>query len=102
VRIDTPKGVEALGEQRLSYVGSQTFWRAHSVQHTPCFPGNFFWSRFFSPHVVQQHTRLTVTHDPAIALSIRAGGMTGGAVAALASDAPDTVRHEYAFKQGTA
>ena len=158
VRIDTPKGIELLGEQRLSYVGSletmelveawtitpdgqridvpasgirtmeesdsgspqfsdgkvlviifpavsvgaQTFWHARSVQHTPYFPGNFFWSRFFSPHVVQQDTRLTITHDPAIALSIEANGMTGGAVPALASDAPGTVRHEYAFKQDTA
>lgn len=158
LRIDTPKGIELLGEQRLSYVGSletmevveawtltpdgqridvpasgirtmeesdsgspqfsdgkvlviifpavrvgsQTFWRARSVQHTPYFPGNFFWSRFFSPQVVQQDTRLTITHDPAIALSIEASGMTGGAVAALASDAPGTVRHEYAFKQDTA
>jgi hypothetical protein len=65
-------------------VGAQTFWHARSVQHTPYFPGNFFWSRLFSPHTLQHDTRLTITHDPAIALSIEASGMTGGAVAALA------------------
>lgn len=44
-------------------VGSQVYYRAKSVQHTPEFPGHFFASYHFSPHVIYENLTMELVHD---------------------------------------
>ena len=158
LRIDTPQGISAWGEQRITYndkleklelveaytllkdgsridvppdririqddtsggdsifsdekvmviifpkveVGAQLYYRANSVQITPVFPGHFYWSNYFSPHVRYEEVSINLTHEPGIAIQVDADRVQGGRVEPLPGDAPGTVRYRFTFTQNQA
>ena len=80
-------------------VGSVLCYSARTHQHTPYFKRHYFWSRHFSPHGKHGGFELSVTHDPGIAVQVKADRVSGGRVA----DAPDgSVRYEFRYSQETA
>ena len=83
-------------------VGSQLYILARSVQHTPIFPGHFFWSAYFSPHFRQEGYTLNLTHEPGIAIQVASDRVTGGPVPALPQDAPGVLRYRFTYQQPTA
>ena len=80
-------------------VGSVLVYKYKSHQHTPDFPGHFFWSAHYSPFYAWSDVEVNLTHAPGIDLKFSAKGATGGPQALWASDAPGTLRYQYRFKQ---
>ncbi len=80
-------------------VGSQLYYKAKSHQHTPDFPGHFYWSEFFTPHYRYEHAEFVLTHEADVKLAVDAAGLVGGRVAPLPEDAPGVVRYRYVFQQ---
>jgi transglutaminase-like putative cysteine protease len=80
-------------------VGSQVYYKAKSVQHTPTFPGHFYWSSFFTPHRPYEEFKVYLTHDSEIDIQFDLKGATGGRVASLAGDPRGTKRYFFDFKQ---
>ena len=80
-------------------VGSQLYYKAKSHQHTPDFPGHFYWSEFFTPHYRYDHAEFVLTHEADVKLAVDAVGLVGGRVAPLPEDAPGVVRYRYVFQQ---
>ena len=83
-------------------VGSQLYILARSVQHTPIFPGHFFWSAYFSPHYRHEGYTLNLTHEPGIAIQLASDRVAGGPVAALPQDAPGVRRYRFTYQQPNA
>lgn len=83
-------------------VGSQTYYKAKTVQHTSTFPGHFYWSSFFTPHRPYEEFKVYLTHDAGIDLQFDIKGATGGRVASLAGDPAGSKRYLFDFKQLTA
>jgi transglutaminase-like putative cysteine protease len=81
-------------------VGSQVYYRAKSVQHTPEFPGHFFASHFFSPHVVYESVTVELQHDAGIDIGLANKGMQGGKLEA--SSQANTVAYKLTFNQDKA
>ena len=81
-------------------VGSQVYYRAKSVQHTPEFPGHFFLWEHYSPHVRYENVTVELVHDVGIEVGVSTKGMQGGKL-----DMPpksQTVAYKFTFKQDTA
>ena len=83
-------------------VGSQLYILARSVQHTPIFPGHFFWSMYFSPHFRHEGYTLNLTHEPGIAIQVASDRVAGGLVPPLPQDAPGVLRYRFTYQQPTA
>ena len=81
-------------------VGSQVYYRAKSVQHTPEFPGHFFMSAQYSPHVRYENVTIELMHDAGIELGVDTKGMKGGKLETSAN--PNTVSYQFTFSQDTA
>ena len=81
-------------------VGSQVYYRAKSVQHTPEFPGHFFASYHFSPHVIYENLSMELVHDVGIEVGVNTKGMQGGKLQ-LPSQ-PHTVAYKFTFSQNKA
>ncbi len=80
-------------------VGSQLYYKAKTHQHTPDFPGHFYWSEFFTPHYRYEHAEFVLTHEAGVKMAVDAVGLVGGRVAPLPEDAPGVVRYRYMFQQ---
>lgn len=78
-------------------VGSQVYYRAKSVLHTPQFPGHFFMWEHYSPHVRYESVNVELTHDVGIAVRVSNKGMQGGKLEA--SPLPNTVSYKFTFSQ---
>ena len=78
-------------------VGSQVYYRAKSVLHTPQFPGHFFMWEHYSPHVRYESVNVELTHDVGIAVGVSNKGMQGGKLEA--SSLPNTVSYKFTFSQ---
>jgi transglutaminase-like putative cysteine protease len=80
-------------------VGSQVYYKAKTVQHTPTFPGHFYWSTFFTPHRPYEEFKVYLTHDEGIDLQFDLKGATGGVVAPEAIDPKGSKRYFFEYKQ---
>ena len=78
-------------------VGSQVYYRAKSVLHTPQFPGHFFTWEHYSPHVRYESVNVELTHDVGIEVGVSSKGMQGGKLEA--SSLPNTVSYKFTFSQ---
>ncbi len=78
-------------------VGSQVYYRAKSVLHTPQFPGHFFTWEHYSPHVRYESVNVELTHDVGIEVGVSNKGMQGGKLEA--SSLPNTVSYKFTFSQ---
>lgn len=83
-------------------IGSQLYYRARYFQHTPLFPGHFFASHYFSPHMRYGAVQIHLSHDPGIAVQVDARGMQGGPVRARADDARGWLRYRFDYSQSEA
>jgi transglutaminase-like putative cysteine protease len=81
-------------------VGSQVYYRAKSVQHTPEFPGHFFMSHHFSPHVVYETVNIELVHDVGIEVGVSSKGMQGDKLDA--SPKANTLAYKFTFSQDKA
>ena len=81
-------------------VGSQVYYRAKSVQHTPEFPGHFFLSEHYSPHVRYENVTVELVHDVGIEVGVSTKGMQGGKLEVPPK--PHTVAYKFTFSQDTA
>ena len=81
-------------------VGSQVYYRAKSVQHTPEFPGHFFMRHHYSPHARYESVTVELTHDVGIEVGVSTKGMQGGKLAE--SPLPNTVAYKLTFSQDKA
>jgi hypothetical protein len=81
-------------------VGSQVYYRAKSVQHTPEFPGHFFNWEHYSPHVRYENVVVELVHDEALSMGVTAKGMQGGKLET--STKPHTVAYQFTFSQDKA
>jgi transglutaminase-like putative cysteine protease len=81
-------------------VGSQVYYRAKSVQHTPQFPGHFFMSEHYSPHLRYERVNVELTHDVGIEVGVSTKGMQGGKLEV--STLPNTVSYKFTFSQDKA
>ncbi len=81
-------------------VGSQVYYRAKSVQHTPEFPGHFFASYHFSPHVIYENLTMELVHDVGIEVGVNTKGMQGGKLQVPSQ--PHTVAYKFTFSQNKA
>ena len=81
-------------------VGSQVYYRAKAVQHTPEFPGHFFLWEHYSPHARYESVNVELTHDVGIEVGVSTKGMQGGKLDV--SPLPNTVSYKFTFSQDTA
>ena len=81
-------------------VGSQVYYRAKSVQHTPEFPGHFFLWEHYSPHVRYENVTVELVHDVGIDVGVSTKGMQGGKL--NMTPKPHTVAYKFTFNQDTA
>jgi transglutaminase-like putative cysteine protease len=81
-------------------VGSQVYYRAKSVQHTPEFPGHFFIWEHYSPHVRYENVTVELVHDVSIDVGVNTKGMQGGKLETLMQ--PHTVAYKFTFSQDKA
>ena len=81
-------------------VGSQVYYRAKSVQHTPEFPGHFFLWEHYSPHVRYENVQVELIHHVGIEVGVNTKGMQGGKLAE--SSLPNTVAYKFSFSQDKA
>lgn len=78
-------------------VGSQVYYSAKSVQHTPEFPGHFFIWEHYSPHVRYENVTVELVHDVGIDVGVNTKGMQGGKLETLMQ--PHTVAYKFTFSQ---
>jgi transglutaminase-like putative cysteine protease len=83
-------------------VGSLLYYKARSYQHTPYFPGQFFWAQYFSPHVAFENVEVQLVHAPEVKLLFDTGAVKGGRVDSLPEDAPGSIRYRFTYKQDKA
>ncbi len=81
-------------------VGSQVYYRAKAVQHTPEFPGHFFLWEHYSPHARYESVNVELTHDIGIEVGVSNKGMQGGKLDV--SPLPHTVSYKFTFSQDKA
>lgn len=81
-------------------VGSQVYYRAKSVQHTPEFPGHFFLWEHYSPHVRYESVNVELVHDIGIEVGVSTKGMLGGKLDV--SSVNNTFAYKYTFSQDQA
>ena len=81
-------------------VGSQVYYRAKSVQHTPEFPGHFFLWEHYSPHVRYENVTVELVHDVGIEVGVSTKGMQGGKLEVPPKS--HTVAYKFTFSQDTA
>ena len=81
-------------------VGSQVYYRAKSVQHTPEFPGHFFLWEHYSPHVRYENVTVELVHGVGIEVGVSTKGMQGGQL--NTPPKPQTVAYKFTFSQDTA
>ena len=81
-------------------VGSQVYYRAKSVQHTPEFPGHFFLWEHYSPHVRYENVEVELVHDVGIEVGVSTKGMQGGKLDMPPK--PHAVAYKFTFSQDTA
>jgi len=81
-------------------VGSQVYYRAKSVQHTPEFPGHFFLWEHYSPHVRYERVNVELVHHVDFPVGVSSKGMQGGKLEMSA--VPNTVAYKFSFNQDKA
>jgi predicted transglutaminase-like cysteine proteinase len=105
----TDEGQAEFSDQKVRVVifpavtaGARLHLRFRITVHTTHFPGHMTWSLHYPPGVRYDDARVHISHDPAIALKVGTRQLAGGRVAALDTDAPDTVRYAFTFRQPVA
>ena len=105
----TDEGQAEFSDQKVRVVifpavtaGARLHLRYRITVHTTHFPGHMTWSLHYPPGVRYDDARVHISHDPAIALKVGTRQLAGGRVAALDTDAPDTVRYAFTFRQPVA
>ena len=105
----TDEGQAEFSDQKVRVVifpavtaGARLHLRYRITVHTTHFPGHMAWSLHYPPGVRYDDARVHISHDPAIALKVGTRQLAGGRVAALDTDAPDTVRYAFTFRQPVA
>lgn len=100
---DVPNGI--FSESKLKViifpdlkVGSKTHFVAESIQHTPDFANNYFWSHYFTPFSTIKHAEVRFSHDPEIRIQVDGYGMKGGLLTRNGTD-EKSVRYVYSFSQ---
>ena len=83
-------------------VGSVLYFRSRSYQKTPYFPGHFFWSEYYSPHVTSENVEVQLVHAPEVKLLVDADRVQGGRVSSQTGDVPGSVRYRFTYQQGKA
>ncbi len=83
-------------------VGSKTYYKAESFQHTPDFPKQFEWAQYFSPHRKFKYAEVRFSHAPEISIQVDAKGMSGGKVVVDKPSANAPVSYQFTFTQDTA
>ncbi len=83
-------------------VGSRTYYKAESIQHTPDFPNQFEWSQYYSPHRKFKQVEIRFSHAPSIDIRVDARGMSGGMEPAERSGKSAPVSYKFTFTQDTA
>jgi hypothetical protein len=83
-------------------VGSLLYYKARSYQHTPYFPGHFFWAQYFSPHVTFESVDVQLVHAPEVKLLFDTDSVKGGRVESQTEDAPGSVRYRFSYRQDKA
>ena len=83
-------------------VGSLLYYKARSYQHTPYFPGHFFWAQYFSPHVTFESVDVQLVHAPEVKLLFDTESVKGGRVESQPEDAPGSVRYRFTYRQDKA
>ena len=83
-------------------VGSKTYYKAESFQHTPDFPKQFEWAQYFSPHRKFKYAEVRFSHAPEISIQVDAKGMSGGKVVVDKPQANAPVSYKFTFTQDTA
>ena len=78
-------------------VGSQVYYRAKAVQHTPEFPGHFFLWEHYSPHARYESVNVELVHDIGIEVGVSTKGMQGGKLSS--SSVPNTLAYKFTFSQ---
>ena len=81
-------------------VGSQVYYRAKSVQHTPEFPGHFFTWEHYSPHVRYENVMVELVHDASLHMGVTSKGMQGGKLET--SSQPNTLAYKFTYSQDKA
>jgi transglutaminase-like putative cysteine protease len=78
-------------------IGSHVYYRAKFVQHTPEFPGHFFYGYHFSPHFKYDHSSIELKHPAGLPLGVDVKGMQGGLIP---SDGQShQVHYKFTFNQ---
>ena len=83
-------------------VGSKLYYRARRLQHTPYFPGHFFWYDHYTPHSQFEHAEVHLVHPAEVKMVVYADQVQGGVVESHSGDAPGSVRYRFTFKQDSA
>ena len=83
-------------------VGSLLYYKARSYQHTPYFPGHFFWAQYFSPHVTFENVDVQLVHAPEVKLLFDTQDVKGGRVESMPEDPPGSIRYRFTYKQDKA
>lgn len=81
-------------------VGSRTYYKAESFQHTPDFPNQFEWSQYYSPHRKFKHVEIRFSHSPEIDIRVATKGMAGGKEAIAKLKSP--ISYKFTFVQDKA
>jgi transglutaminase-like putative cysteine protease len=83
-------------------VGSQTYYKVESFQHTPDFPKQFEWSHYFSPHLRYKQVEIRFSHAPDIHIQVDTRGMSGGRAVVDKPKPNAPVSYQFTFTQDTA
>lgn len=83
-------------------VGSQTYYKVESFQHTPDFPKQFEWSHYFSPHLRYKQLEIRFSHAPEIHIQVDTQGMSGGRAVVDKPKPNAPVSYQFSFTQDTA
>ena len=83
-------------------VGSKTYYQVESLEHTPDFPGNFSWTKYYSPHKKYDQAEIRFSHAPSLDIKVETKGLTGGRTTPKSSSPSDPIRYHYRYNQDQA
>ncbi len=79
-------------------IGSRLFLKMRSIQHTPEFKGQFFYSQHFSPHYKYSKQEINIIVSDKLPLQVDSKGLDGG----LINQKNHQKHYQYSFTQDSA
>ena len=79
-------------------IGSRLFLKMRSIQHTPEFKGQFFYSQYFSPHYKYNKQEINIIVSDKLPLQVDSKGFDGG----LINQKNHQKHYQYSFTQESA